>query len=156
MSTSGSPARRTGPLRARDRHGRGLRGPLAPSGVPLARSRADRFDELVLEAVDRLADRWDEPLRDVEFAVEDVPVADPAPRGGDSSVRLGRTERSRPDAPARVVVYRRPIEARVVGRHELAELIAEVVVEQVAELLGLPPDEVDPEYGDPDDPPHEG
>jgi len=41
------------------------------------------------------------------------------------------------------VVYRRPVEARAAGRPELADLVYEVVVEQVAELLGMEPDEVD-------------
>ena len=40
--------------RRRDRHGRGLRGRLVPPGVPLYRSRAEQFDDLVLEAVARL------------------------------------------------------------------------------------------------------
>jgi len=47
-------------------------------------------------------------------------------------------------APARVVVYRRPLEARAANRTELSELVREVVVEQVAGLLGMDPDEVDP------------
>ncbi len=40
----------------RDRHGRGLRGRLVPAEVPLARSRAEEFDYLVLDAVEDLAD----------------------------------------------------------------------------------------------------
>ncbi len=46
--------------------------------------------------------------------------------------------------PARVVVYRRPLEARALDRAELAELVRDVVVDQVARLLDLDPDEVDP------------
>ena len=41
------------------------------------------------------------------------------------------------------MIYRRPVEARAAGRPELTDLVYEVVVEQVAELLGLEPDEVD-------------
>jgi predicted Zn-dependent protease with MMP-like domain len=47
-----------------------------------------------------------------------------------------------------VVLYRRPIEARAVGTDELADLVHDVVVEEVAELLGLEPEIVDPAYGD--------
>jgi hypothetical protein len=43
----------------RDRHGRGLRGRLVPDGVPLARSRAEQFDDLVLDAVEDLERRWE-------------------------------------------------------------------------------------------------
>jgi hypothetical protein len=47
-----------------------------------------------------------------------------------------------------VVVYRRPVEIRTKGRDERAALVHEIVVEQVAELLGLSPETVDPRYGD--------
>ena len=63
-------------IRRRDRHGRGLRGVLAPPGVPLNRSRAERFDDLVLQAVARLEPRWEAHLAGVEFAVEEIPPAD--------------------------------------------------------------------------------
>ena len=40
------------PARRRDRHGRGLRGPLLPPILPAWRTRAERFDELVTSAAD--------------------------------------------------------------------------------------------------------
>ncbi|MDX6219029.1 MAG: hypothetical protein QOJ48_710, partial [Frankiales bacterium] len=43
-----------------------------------------------------------------------------------------------------VVVYRRPLEARASGRRDLSDLVHEVVVDQVAQLLGLDPDVIDP------------
>lgn len=46
---------------------------LAPPGVPLHRSRSERFDELILEAVARLEPRWEAQLSGVEFAVEEIP-----------------------------------------------------------------------------------
>src|ERR1700737_1990371 len=55
--------------RRRDRHGRGLRGRLVPPGVPLYRSRAQQFDDMVLDAVARLESRWEAELAGVEFAV---------------------------------------------------------------------------------------
>jgi predicted Zn-dependent protease with MMP-like domain len=60
-------------IRRRDRHGRGLRGVLAPPDVPLHRTRAERFDDLVLQAVTRLEPRWEAHLAGVEFAVEEIP-----------------------------------------------------------------------------------
>jgi predicted Zn-dependent protease with MMP-like domain len=44
----------------------------------------------------------------------------------------------RPTA-ARVVVYRRPLEARAADRSDLADLVRDVVVDQVARLLQLDP-----------------
>ena len=41
----------------------------------------------------------------------------------------------------------RPVEIRTKNRDERAMLVHEVVVEQVAELLGLAPESVDPRYG---------
>ncbi len=45
------------------------------------------------------------------------------------------------------------METRTQGQRELALLISDVVTEQVAALLGVPPEQLDPHYadGDPDD-----
>jgi predicted Zn-dependent protease with MMP-like domain len=158
--------------RRRDRHGRGLRGPLVPSTVevggrvlrvPAAQTRGERFDDLVLDAVEDLEQRWARELEGVEFAVEDVPavplegdlgydedvVADETAGGAVPLGRLlpaGVDSRGRRTAP-RVVVYRRPLEARATDRTDLADLVHDVVVDQVARLLQLDPDEVDPPPG---------
>lgn len=123
----------------RDRRGRGVRGPLAPPDVPLTRSRADRFDELVVEAVERLDRKWRDQLAKVEFAVEDVPSLDDWDRDW---VPLARAFASTGALPARIVVYRRPIETRSGSPTRLRLLIESVVVDQVAELLGVDPDEL--------------
>ncbi len=134
--------------RRRDRRGRGMRGPLSPREVPLARTRAERFDDLVLDAVERLELRWAEELRAVEFAVEDVPSTDP--QRPDEPVPLARVLPGPRGGPQRIVVYRWPIESRVADRGELAALVHDLVVEQVAELLGMEPTDVDPRYEDPE------
>jgi predicted Zn-dependent protease with MMP-like domain len=131
--------------RRRDRHGRGLRGPLIPRGVPAWRSRADHFDDLVLDAVEHLERRWATELEGVEFAVEDVPPSDPSP-WEHGEVPLGRFFPAEGDLPARIVVYRRPVETRAGDPREVGGLAQDVVVEQVAHLLGLTPEQVDPGY----------
>ena len=83
-----------------------------------------------------------------EFAVEEVPPQDPAP-WEEQTPPLGRLLRGTPDRDPRVVVYRRPIEARAHDDADLAEIVREVVTEQVAALLGVPPHEIDPDR-DPD------
>jgi predicted Zn-dependent protease with MMP-like domain len=129
--------------------------------VPLSQTRGERFDDLVLDAVEHLEERWGKQLEGVEFAVEDVPVI--PPRGSEppydedvvadetagGAVPLGRLlpaaiDGSGEATPPRVVVYRRPLEARAADRIDLADLVLDVVVDQVARLLGLDPDEVDP------------
>jgi len=128
--------------------------------VPASQTRGERFDDLVLDAVEELEQRWAHELKGVEFAVEDVPAV---PLGSDAAldedvladetsggaVPLGRLlpagvdDRGRTTAP-RVVVYRRPLEARAADRLDLADLVHDVVVDQIARLLHLDPDEVDP------------
>ncbi|MEV6577160.1 metallopeptidase family protein [Streptomyces sp. NPDC051582] len=135
--------------RRRDRHGRGMRGPLAPPQVPLSASRAELFGDLVRDSVERLERRFPQ-LAEVEFVVADVPGPPGGPATGwnDEAVPLGAL--SDPDGagrPARVVVFRRPVEIRTKSRDERALLVHEIVVEQVAELLGLSPETVDPRYG---------
>ncbi|GAA3117205.1 metallopeptidase family protein [Planomonospora alba] len=127
-----------------------MRGPLAPSHVPIAKSRSERFDDLVLDAVDRLRPRWSKQLAAMEFAVEDVP---PARELGDGPglltgepVPFGRVEPAAADRPAVVVIYRRPLEARARDRDQLGAMVHDTVVEQVAGLLGLSPESVDPGY----------
>jgi len=81
----------TGRIRRRDRHGHGLRGSLVPPGVPLHRTRSERFDDLVLLAVSQLEPRWEVELTGVEFGVEEIPPVIP---GGDDPdpVPLARLE----------------------------------------------------------------
>jgi predicted Zn-dependent protease with MMP-like domain len=123
-----------------------VRGPLAPRGVPVARSRAERFDELVLDAVDQLERRFATELDRVEFAVEEVP--DPRLSYRDDEVPLGTVIDAHHGEPPRIVIYRRPIELRATNAEELSALVHDVVVEQVAELLGRNPEEIDPSYGE--------
>ncbi|MFJ6855478.1 metallopeptidase family protein [Streptomyces sp. NPDC091271] len=126
--------------RRRDRHGRGMRGPVAPPQVPLSVSRAESFRDLVQDSVERLERRWPQ-LTDVDFLVLDVPGS------LEETVPLGRAVSAEKGRPAQIIVYRRPVEIRTKSRDERALLVHEVVVEQVAELLGLSPESVDPRYG---------
>ncbi len=115
--------------------------------MPAYRTRAERFDDLVLDAVERIERVWARQLEGTEFAVEDVPPSSPAPweQGG---VPLGRYFPADAGLPARIVVYRRPVESRATDALDLADLVRDVVVEQVAHLLGRSPEDVDPQYGD--------
>ena len=139
------------PQRRRDRRGRGIRGQLAPVGVPLHRTRGQEFDELVMDAVEELEEHWAAELAGVEFAVEDVPPAGEAPGFDpdivvDRGVALGRLFRQglpEINQPV-IVVYRRPIEARAVDLEDRADLVFMVVVDLAAEYLGRDVDEIDP------------
>jgi predicted Zn-dependent protease with MMP-like domain len=111
-------------------------------------TRAEQFDELVLDAVGRMEHHAGAALGSLEFAVEDVPPSDPAPWES-PDVPLGRLFAAEGKVPARIVVYRRPVETRTTDARELAALINDVIVEQVASLLGIDPRDLDAGY-DPD------
>ncbi len=150
MSTPGDRPRRarrwaarspgsTSGLRRRDRRGRGLRGPLAWPPVPVMTTRAARFDDLVLDALQLIERRLGRELTELEIAVEDVPPTDPAP--WESGVALGRLFPAEGSLPARIVIYRRPVEARA-QEDDLPALVHELLVEQISGLLGTDPDDL--------------
>jgi predicted Zn-dependent protease with MMP-like domain len=133
-------------VRRRDRRGRGVRGPgVFPRvlGEPFLRTRRERFDDLALTIVAEVDDRWQDELGLVEYAVEDAPQVDDR---WDGPVPLSSLVRGQGGEPTRLVLFRRPIERRAETRSALEALLLTVVVEQVAELLGLPPEDVDPRY----------
>jgi predicted Zn-dependent protease with MMP-like domain len=109
--------------------------------LPPARTARSRFDDEVLDAVRAVERRWHDDLGLVEYAVEDTPLV---PDDWDDTVPLSSLVRGSGTTPTRVVLFRRPIEHRCQGREELRALVLTVVVEQVAELLGRSPDDVDP------------
>ena len=149
--------RRRSPRR-RDRRGRGLRGLIYPASTPAARTRAEKFDALVLAALEPIELRWGSELVDLDLAVDDVPEVDETSPDKvvwgqgvleDTGVPLAQLVPAGVDpdgmpSRARIVLYRRPLETR--AKHsddDLADLLHEVLVEQVAEYLNIEPDAVD-------------
>lgn len=124
-----------------------MRGPgVLPTdpGTPALRTRRERFDDLVLGIVTEVDGRWQDRLGLVEYAVEDTPQV---PDDWDSpTVPLSSLVRGTGGDPTRLVLFRRPIEHRCETRSDLEALVLTLVVEQVAELLGIDASEVDPRY----------
>jgi predicted Zn-dependent protease with MMP-like domain len=149
---------------------------LVPVGVPLNRSRADQFDDVVREAVAHLDHRWSAELAEVEFVVDEVPPTELDEDGADAAdqtapatvdlveadeddglglVRLSRllpaSGSGRNTRPPQIVLYRRPLELRALDQDDLAELVLDVLIHEVADLLGVGPEVIDPEgHGDVD------
>lgn len=111
---------------------------------------------MVLEALEPIETRWRTELTALDVAVDDVPEihdvpsAGPPPEGvlSDSGVPLARlvpagVDRRGMPTRARIVLYRRPLEARAKDGHDLSELVHDVLVEQVASYLGLDPEVID-------------
>ncbi|HKR52077.1 MAG TPA: metallopeptidase family protein [Pseudonocardiaceae bacterium] len=154
--TTTRPAR--SPLRKRrDRRGRGVRGLLFPATLPAARSRSERFDAIVLDALEPIDQRWHAELERLDIAVDEVPeITDCDPTTvtwGDDVVEDGKVPLSRlvpagvdhagRPTRARIVLYRRSLETRAHDRSDLSDLVREVLIEQIASYLGLDPDVID-------------
>jgi predicted Zn-dependent protease with MMP-like domain len=128
-----------------------LRGLLYPADMPAARSRTERFDALVIEALEPIEARWRTELTDLDVAVDDVPDLRVDPKQEvleDRDVPLARlvpagVDRRGVPTRARIVLYRRPLEARAKDGADLADLVHDVLVEQIAIYLGLDPDVID-------------
>ena len=141
----------------RDRRGRGVRGLLFPATLPAARSRSERFDAIVLDALEPIDERWHTELERLDVAVDEVPeITDCDPTTvtwgsdvvEDGKVPLARlvpagVDRAGLPTRARIVLYRRPLETRAQDSGDLSELVHEVLVEQVASYLGVDPDIID-------------
>ena len=121
-----------------------LPGPHSPVGVPLMRSPRDEFDALVLSVVHRLDERWHDELGLVEFAVEETPMV--PDDWAAATVPLASLVPGSGGTPTRLVLFRRPIELRCEDRSDLSAMVLTVLVEQVSELLGRAPEEIDPSY----------
>jgi predicted Zn-dependent protease with MMP-like domain len=124
-----------------------MRGPgVLPTtpGVPALRTARERFDDLALGIVTDIDRRWQDRLGLVEYAVEDTPqIPDDWSAG---TVPLSSLVRGTGTTPTRLVLFRRPIERRCENRTELEAMVLTVVVEQIAELLGIDAEQVDPRY----------
>ena len=130
---------------------------LYPPTLPAAKTRAERFDAMVLEALEPIEQRWGTELTELDLAVDDVPEVDETSPDevvwqagvlADGGVPLAQLVPAGVDpeglpSRARIVLYRRPLEARARGGADLADLLHEVLVEQVAEYLNIEPDAVD-------------
>lgn len=112
-------------------------------GRPELRTARERFDTLVLDVVTAIDERWSSRLGLVEYAVEDTPLV---PDDWAGTVPLSSLVRGTGSQATRLVLFRRPIEHRCETRSDLEALVLTLVVEQVAELLGIDAEDVDPRY----------
>lgn len=136
--------------RRRDRHGRGLRGPLAVRN-PLTRTvaapaqpagRSSFFDEAMQISIEQVQQQCPEALRGVSFGVEEVPFLQTAWSG--ERVPLAAAVAPTEEQRGKVVLYRRPLEHRAASRSGLQILVHRTLVEQLAALTGLPVSQIDP------------
>lgn len=139
----------------RDRHGRGARGPLSLPNrltrsavrVPGRATNAEFFIDSMTASVQRLMQTCPDALAGVDIGVEDVPsgafdwaLLDHVPLAAALDATGSR--------PARIVIFRRPLERRASDRQDLRDLVHVTLVEQLSALTGRSLQEIDPEVDD--------
>lgn len=133
-----------------DRHARRRRRPTDPRRRPTEGFRAPDargFDRLVAEALRTTPGPIRTHLGGVEVHIADLPPASTAapevplaryqPRPG------GAGDRGDGATADRLVLFRRPLEARAQNRTELVLLLREVVVHEIAHHLGIDDDGIE-------------
>jgi hypothetical protein len=125
-----------------------LPGPLAPDGVPARVFGAERFDAAALAVMQDVVAHGPAEVAAIDLAVEEIPVL--PSDWGDQSVPLASFVDPAGPRPGRLVLFRRPLEHRAETRADLEGLLLTVIVEQLADVLGVPPEELHPGYADDD------
>ena len=102
--------------------------------------------DMVAAQVRRLGQAWPELIRPLQFAVEDVPPSDPTPWQTEPNMTSQCFPASH-GIPARVVLYRMPLQTEAPTKLELQLAVRDELVARIAELYGRRPEEIDPDWG---------
>ena len=121
-----------------------MRTPMFGTRLPRYRTRSGAFDDMVAAQIRRLNGAWPQLVKPVQFAVEDVPPSQPAPWEPESFA--SQCFPASHGIPARIVLYRMPIQSKSRSRMDLELAIRDEVVLRLAELYGRRPDEIDPDW----------
>ena len=137
--------------RRRDRHLRGLRGPMAlpnrwtgrPVRVPRRPDDREFFAQALADAIASVARSYPQVLQGVTVSMADVPDLPAAWRH--HSVPLAAAVESADGQAAEVVVYWRPLQLRAASRDGLRILVRRTLVEQLSLVSGLAVEQIDPD-----------
>lgn len=129
--------------RRRDRHGRGVRGPVVPPTLPAWRTRSDRFDQALAAEISAYRRIYGHEMSHLDFGVLEVPEHDPAPwEHGVPLARFLPFERPA-KITGRIVFYRMPILHAARREPDPTYFLHLVVTEQLAAALGRSPEDFD-------------
>jgi predicted Zn-dependent protease with MMP-like domain len=129
----------------RERRGRGARGPIAlpgplsPQSVPLHRTPREGFDVLVERVLAALEKHFTAEPDPVDVVVEEAPLLPPE---WDDDVPTSTATVS--SGRSRIVLYRLPISQRCSSEAELQDAIWRVVLDRLAEVWQVSPEDLDP------------
>jgi predicted Zn-dependent protease with MMP-like domain len=116
-----------------------LPGPLSPASVPAHRPPRESFDLLVREIVAALESHFAVEPDQVEIVVEEAPLLPPE---WTDDVPLSIVA-PLPDGH-RIMLFRIPITQRCLTRDDLEDLVWSVVLDRLAEVWHMSPDDLDP------------
>lgn len=126
----------------RDRHARGLKGPVIPHSMPIYENSTMVFERLLFNATEDFNFRLGNTLSNISISLEEIPNFRDL-KLSEQVVPLGRIDRGNPN---QVVIYQRPIEMRCQTQFELDRKIRDVMAELIGLLIGLRPIDIDPDY----------
>lgn len=125
-----------------DRRGRGRRGILYSPLLPVFRTRREYFDELVVELATE-ACQFHPEIRKIEFAVEDVPPSNPGYAESKEPVMARMFPANRAARmPARLVIYRMPLQYPSRRTMPLKSLLRQVLEVQLSSYLDCEPEDI--------------
>jgi hypothetical protein len=133
------------PGRMRDRRGRGPRGPVAlpgplsPQSVPIHRSSRESFHLLVADVVAALEPHFVIEPDHVEIVVEEAPLLPPE---WTDDVPLSIVAPL--DEGHRILLFRIPVAQRCTSTEDLEDLVWTIVLDRLAEVWHMSPDDLDP------------
>ncbi|EFA22144.1 hypothetical protein BIFGAL_04341 [Bifidobacterium gallicum DSM 20093 = LMG 11596] len=123
-----------------------MRTPMFGTRLPRYRTRSGLFDDLTAAQLRRLSQAWPDLIKPVQFAIEDVSPSDPAPWEAHPCM-TSQSFAAMHGNPARVVLYRLPIQMHCRSQLDLQLAIRDELVMRVAELYGRNPEDIDHNWG---------
>lgn len=118
----------------RNRHGRGTRTPMFGTVCPVT-ALAPACSTIWWRPRSQARQAWPELIRPLQFAVEDVPPSDPTPWQTEPNMTSQCFPASH-GIPARVVLYRMPLQTEAPTKLELQLAVRDELVARIAELYG--------------------
>jgi hypothetical protein len=116
---------------------------LSPQSVPAHVNPREDFDGLVSAILTAMAKHFDAEPERVDVVTEEAPLlpdgwADPVPT---SALIRGPSTGS---GATRIVLYRLPLTKRCNSRHEVEDSTWQVILDRLAEVWEMSPDDIDP------------
>ncbi len=129
-------------LANRDRHDRGLRGPLIPHVAPIYENPSMAFERMLTHAVEDFGVRLGSEIENLEISLEEIPNYRDLTLA-ENSVPLGRIEIGN---PTQIVIYQKPIELRCKNFEAIDRLIRDTLADLIGLAIGIRPTDIDPDY----------